>query len=66
MCESAASVLKGHIHNNRSLQHSSLGEEIMLHWNAPRLLSADLFFTSSLNDYFSQKKDRQWLFYKKK
>ena len=66
VCESASSILKGHIHNNRSLQHISLDEEVMLHWNAPPLHSADLFITSSLNDYFSHTKDRQWLFYKKK
>ena len=29
------------------------------------LHSADLFIKSSLNNYFSNKKDRQWLFYKK-
>jgi hypothetical protein len=66
VCESTASILKGHIHNNRSLQHSSLDEEVMLHWNAPPMHLADLFITSSLDDYFSQKKDRHWLFYKKK
>ena len=66
VCESAASILKGHIHNNRSLLHSSLDEEVLLHWNAPPLHSADLFIKSSLNNYFSNKKDRQWLFYKKK
>jgi hypothetical protein len=65
VCESASSILKGHIHNNRSLQHNSLDEEVMLHWNAPPLHSADLFITSSLNEYFSHTKDRQWLFYKK-
>jgi len=64
--ESASSILKGHIHYNRLLQHSSLDEEVMLHWNAPPIHSADLFITSSLNDYFSCMKDRQWLFYKKK
>jgi hypothetical protein len=65
VCESAASFLKSHIHSNRSLQHTSLDEEVMLHWNAPPLHSADLFIASSLNDYFSRMKDRQWLFYKK-
>jgi len=65
VCESVSSILKGHIHNNRSLQHTSLDEEVMLHWNAPPLHSADLFITSSLNEYFSHTKDRQWLFYKK-
>ncbi|CAF5068881.1 unnamed protein product, partial [Rotaria sp. Silwood1] len=64
--ESVSSILKGHIHNNRSLQHTSLDEEVMLHWNTPPLHSADLFITSSLNEYFSHTKDRQWLFYKKK
>ncbi len=29
-CESTSSILKGHIHNNRSLQHSSLDEEVMI------------------------------------
>jgi len=57
--------LKGYIHNNRSLQHSSLDEEVMIHWNAPPLHAADLFIASSLNDYFSYTKDRQWLFFKK-
>jgi len=64
--ESAASILKSHIHSNRSLEHTSLDEEVMLHWNALPLHSADLFITSSLNDYFSGMKDRQWLFYQKK
>ncbi len=65
VCESASSILKEHIHNNRSLQHNSLDEEVMIHWNAPPLHTADLFITSSLDDYFSHKKDRQWLFFKK-
>ncbi|CAF3503961.1 unnamed protein product [Rotaria socialis] len=65
VCESAASTLKGHIHNNRSLQYDSLDEEVMLHWNAPPMRTADLFIRSSLNDYFSHTKQKQWLFYKK-
>ena len=65
ICESACSILKGHIHNNRSLQHSSLDNEAMLHRNAPSIHLADLFIRSSLNDYFSQTKEKQWLFYKK-
>ena len=64
ICESACSILKGHIHNNRSLQHSSLDKEAMLHWNAIPIHLADLFIRSSLNDYFSQTKEKQWLFYK--
>ena len=54
VCESAASILKRHIEGNRSLQHTSFNDEVMLHWNAPPLHSADLFITSSLNDYFSR------------
>lgn len=67
ICESASSILKQHIHNNRSLQHSSLDDEIMIHWNAPPLHASDLFLRNSLNDYFNhtKDKDRQWLFYKK-
>ncbi|CAF2790557.1 unnamed protein product [Rotaria sp. Silwood2] len=65
VCESASSILKNHIHNNRSLQHKSLDEEVMLHWNAPPLHVANLFIRSSLNDYFSHTKNKQWLFYKK-
>ena len=37
-----------HIHNNRSLQHSSLDEEVMLHWNAPPIHSADLLWNSRI------------------
>ena len=37
ICESAASILKDHIHNNRSLQHKSFDDEVILHWNAPLL-----------------------------
>jgi len=65
VCESAASILKHHIHMNRVLKHSSLDEEVMLHWNAPPLHLPDLFIKSSLNDYFNHMKDKQWLFYKK-
>ncbi|CAF1172828.1 unnamed protein product [Didymodactylos carnosus] len=65
ICESAASILKGHIHSNRSLHHDTLDNEVMLHWNAPPLHLADLFIKHSLDDYFSSKKDKHWLFYKK-
>ncbi len=58
--------LKGYIHINRSLQHSSFDEEVMIHWNAPPLHAANLFIASSLNDYFSHTKGRQWLFFFKK
>ncbi len=37
----------------------------MLHWNAPPLHLADLFIKHSLDDHFSNKKDKHWLFYKK-
>ena len=37
ICESSTSILKGHIHNNSSLQHKSLDDEVFLHWNAPPL-----------------------------
>ena len=59
--ESACSILKGHIHNNHSLQHSSLDKEAMLHWNAPPIHLAHLFIRSSLYDCFNQTKEKQWL-----
>ncbi|CAF3155746.1 unnamed protein product [Rotaria sp. Silwood2] len=31
ICESAASILKDHIQNNRSLQHKSLDDKVFLH-----------------------------------
>ncbi|CAF1364872.1 unnamed protein product, partial [Rotaria sp. Silwood1] len=65
ICESAASILKGHIHKNRSLQHKSLDDEIFLHWNAPPLHLADKFIEQSIDDYFINKKDKTWLFYMK-
>ncbi|CAF3669590.1 unnamed protein product [Rotaria sp. Silwood1] len=65
ICESAASILKGHIHNNRSLQHKSLDDEVFLHWNAPPLHLADKFIEQSIDDYFINKKDKTWLFYRK-
>lgn len=58
VCELAASILKNSIHSNRSLQHISLDEEIMLHWNAPPLHLADSFIKYSLNEYFSHTKDK--------
>ncbi|CAF3936760.1 unnamed protein product [Rotaria sp. Silwood1] len=65
ICESAASILKGHIHNNRSLQHKSLNDEVFLHWNTPPLHLADKFIEQSIDDYFINKKDKTWLFYRK-
>ncbi|CAF1394728.1 unnamed protein product [Adineta ricciae] len=63
--ESAASILKQHIHSNRVLDHESLDEEVMLHWNAPPLHLADPFIKSSLDNYFYQLKDKIWVFFKK-
>ncbi|CAF3372710.1 unnamed protein product [Rotaria sp. Silwood2] len=65
ICESAASILKGHIHGNRSLNHDPLDSEVMLHWNAPPLHLADSFIKHSLNDNFSSQKEKNWLFSKK-
>ncbi|CAF4879870.1 unnamed protein product [Rotaria sp. Silwood2] len=65
ICESAASILKGHIHGNRSLNHDSVDSKVMLHWNAPPLHLADSFIKHSLDDYFNSKKEKNWLFYKK-
>jgi hypothetical protein len=65
VCQSAASILKQHIHGNRALDLESLDEEVMLHWNAPPLHLADPFIKSSLNTYFCQLKDKNWIFFKK-
>jgi hypothetical protein len=65
VCESAASILKQHIHGNRALDHKSLDEEVILHWNAPPLHLANAFIKSSLDNYFSQLKDKHWVFFKK-
>jgi hypothetical protein len=65
ICESAASILKQHIRGNRALDHESLDKEVMLHWNAPPLHLADPFIKSCLNNYFSQLKDKHWIFFKK-
>ncbi|CAF2126477.1 unnamed protein product [Rotaria magnacalcarata] len=65
VCESAASILKRHIPNNRSLQHECLDNEAMLHWNAPPIHLADSFIEHSLDDYFKTKKDKNWFFYMK-
>jgi hypothetical protein len=65
VCESAASVLKENIHNNRALHHDNLDNEVLVHWNAPPLHLSDSFIEQSLNGYFMNKKDKNWLFYKK-
>jgi hypothetical protein len=65
VCESAASILKEHIHNNRALHHNNLDNEVLVHWNAPPLHLSDSFIEQSLNDYFMNKKDKNWLFFKK-
>jgi hypothetical protein len=66
VCESAASILNQHIHDNRALYHESLDEGVMLHWNAPSLYLADPFVkSSSSNKYFFQLKDKHWIFFKK-
>jgi hypothetical protein len=65
VCESAASILKQHIHGNRALDHESLDEEVMLHWNAPPLHLADSFIESSSKNYFFRLKDKHWIFFKK-
>ena len=65
VCESASSVLKAHIHNNCSLEHTSLDDEVMIHWNAPPLHAADSFLRNSLDDYFTHTKDKHWLFFLK-
>ena len=43
VCGSAASILKDHIHNNRSLRHIFLKDEVFLHRNVPPLRLADKF-----------------------
>jgi hypothetical protein len=65
VCESVASILKQHIRGNRALDHESLDKEVMLHWNASPLHLADPFIKSCLNNYFSQLKDKHWIFLKK-
>ncbi len=66
VCESAASILNQHIHDNRSLDHESLDEGVMLHRNAPSLYLADPFVkSSSSNKGFFQLKDKHWIFFKK-
>jgi hypothetical protein len=66
VCESAASILNQHIHENRALDHESLDEGVMLHWNAPSLYLEDpLVKFSSSNKYFFQLKDKHWIFFKK-
>ena len=65
VCKSVASILKRRIHNNRSLQHDPLDDEVMVHWNAPPLYLADSFVEHPLDDYFRTKKDKNWLFYEK-
>ena len=65
VCESAASILKQHIHGNRALDHESLDKEVMLHWNAPPLHLADPFIKSCLNNYFFQLKEKHRIFFRK-
>jgi hypothetical protein len=65
VCESAASILKAHIHNNRGLLHENLDNEVLVHWNAPPLHLSDSFIEQSLDNYFMNKKDKNWLFFKK-
>ena len=62
VCESTSSVLKAHIHNNRSLEHILLDDEVMIHWNVPPLHAADVFLRNSLDDYFIHTKDKHWFF----
>jgi hypothetical protein len=55
-----------HIHDNGALDHESLDEGVMLHWNSPSLYVADPFVkSSSSNKYFFQLKDKHWIFFKK-
>jgi hypothetical protein len=64
-CESTASIPIQHIHDNRALDHESLDEGVMLHWNAPSLHLADPFAkASSSNKHFFQLKDKHWIFFK--
>ncbi|CAF1289193.1 unnamed protein product [Didymodactylos carnosus] len=51
--EPATSIRKGHIHNNRALDHVSLEDEAMLRWNAPPLHLVHPFIKQSINNYFS-------------
>ncbi len=66
VCESAASILKQHIHSNRALGHESLDKEVMIHQHLPPLHLADPFIRSFLNNYSFQLKDKRWIFFKKK
>lgn len=65
VCESAASILKDHIYNNRALRHDNLDNEVLVHWNSPPLHLFDSLIEQSLDDYFMNKKDKNWLFFKK-
>ncbi len=66
VCEDAASILNQHIHGNRALDHESLDEGVMFHWNTPSLYLADPFVkSSSSNKYFFQLKDKHWILFKK-
>ena len=65
VCESAASILKQRIRGNRALDNDSSDKEVMLIWNAPLPHLADPFMKLCLNNYFSQLKDKHWIFLKK-
>ncbi|CAF1506452.1 unnamed protein product, partial [Didymodactylos carnosus] len=65
VCECAASVMKIHIHQNRALDHDSLNDEVLIHWNAPPLHLATQFIEESLDLYFNRLQDKHWLFFKK-
>jgi len=64
--EGASSILNQHIHGNQALDHESLDEEVMLHWNIPSLYLKDPFVkSSSSNKYFFQLKDKHCIFFGK-
>jgi hypothetical protein len=63
--ESAASILKQHTHGNRSVDHESLDEELIVYWNATPLHLADPFIKSSINNYLFQFNDKDWIFFRK-
>jgi hypothetical protein len=66
VCESAASIPNQRIHDNGALDHESLDEGVMLHWNVPSLYLADSFVkSSSSNKYFFRFKEEHWIFFKK-
>ncbi len=65
VCESAASILKQHTHGNRSLDHISLDEELIVYWNATPLHLADPFIKPSINHYLFQLNDKDWIFFRK-